>query len=378
MIPSKSRKVNPIHVIIRLMCLGFFLLITVRCQASPVEGNNISDVNLPPTLSQTPTAILFDLPNPTSTIRIQSVAPTMTAIATSIATVMPSLTPTQSPTHVPTATRQLLFQDQIAVLSTENRNLGFIDHGTIEIVDLLSQERISIFEFASGFDWSPDGERLVFYAFNQNTAAYEIYIVNHDGTNLTKLDPDLVGEAHREGPDWSPDGTKIAFFQPEAGEHLIHIMDADGGNIHFLVKGVWPSWSPDGSQIAFMRIVGFRAAGDIFSVDIDGSNVRQLTEGIYAGQPVWSPNGKFIAFYADNDENGNNGLYVYDVEAAQTEFIVPVSGWIPISAPSWSSDSSQIIFAQNGNLFAIQLSNLQVTPLNLPEGYYFWGALRPN
>ncbi len=57
------------------------------------------------------------------------------------------------------------------------------------------------------------------------------------------------------GPTWSPDGEQIAFVSDRDGDLDIYTMDPDGQNVRQLTdmnsNDVAPDWSPDGTQIAF-------------------------------------------------------------------------------------------------------------------------------
>ena len=69
----------------------------------------------------------------------------------------------------------------------------------------------------------------------------------------------------------------------------------------------YPSISPDGRSVAFSY------KGDIYIVDSQGGNVKQLTTNTsYDYTPVWSPDGKTIAF--SSDRNGNFDIYVISPE----------------------------------------------------------------
>jgi TolB protein len=81
----------------------------------------------------------------------------------------------------------------------------------------------------------------------------------------------------------------------------IHLAKADGSQDVQLTdpirSGGSPAWSPDGKRIAFDEF-GDQARQQIFVMDANGYNVRQLTDSPNwsCGHPAWSPDGKQIAF----------------------------------------------------------------------------------
>lgn len=139
--------------------------------------------------------------------------------------------------------------------------------------------------------WSPDNNRLVFSSWRNYEADAELYLVNRDGSGLTRLteseDEDDVT------PVWSPDGTTIAFASSKAGAPAdIYAMDVDGSNLRQLTtdpaEDRYPSWSPDGKQIAFQS----RRDGnwEIYVMNSDGSGQTRLTDDPAEDQwPFWSP-----------------------------------------------------------------------------------------
>ena len=96
----------------------------------------------------------------------------------------------------------------------------------------------------------------------------------------------------------------------------------------------YPSISPDGSKIAFAY------KGDIFCVDVNGGEARQLTTNpAYDYKPVWSPDGSKIAF-ASNREGGFD-VYVMDARGGEPRRLTTNSaGEIPVT---WS-DNNHIVF----------------------------------
>jgi Tol biopolymer transport system component len=147
-------------------------------------------------------------------------------------------------------------------------------------------------------------------AFASYPTGWEIYIMNQDGSGLSRLTNNTVNDYD---PAWSPNGTKIAFSSRRDGNDEIYVMNRDGSDQTRLTDDpAWdqdPDWSPNGTRIAFEST---RDGGrtQIFVMDADGSNVTRLTlpsDG-WDINPSWSPNGTKIAFTSSRDGYYNMGI----------------------------------------------------------------------
>jgi TolB protein len=108
-----------------------------------------------------------------------------------------------------------------------------------------------------------------------------------------------------------------------------------------LIREGAPSWSPDGTQIAFYAERNDQPA-DLFVMNADGSNVRQLTHTPAAeGYPSWSPDGRLIAFEAD-DASGNFDIYVMNADGSGTRRLTQDPR--RDVGPAWSPDGKKIAF----------------------------------
>lgn len=155
--------------------------------------------------------------------------------------------------------------------------------------------------------WSPDGRWIAF-----DTSGYgDIYKVRPNGTGQTEL---FAGHGINEGwsPAWSPDGRWIAFVVDRRHGSEIWVMRADGSDKHRLHTDTTAvdqslAWSHDGRLLAFVRSPA-TDRGSIAVIRTDGSNVRTLTRGTPAWNPVWLPNDAGIAYLTTTPlANGNLG-----------------------------------------------------------------------
>ena len=139
-------------------------------------------------------------------------------------------------------------------------------------------------------------------------------------------------------PDWSPDGSTIAYVRRTPGSSIreLWLVQPDGSQRRQLTKldGVAqaPAWSPDGERIAYSADLG-ESRFDIYSIGTDGKDARLLTSGEDAFEPAWSPDGKTISFF----EAG--AIVSLDIETGEETSLTDAEN--NDSSPTWKPPTSK-------------------------------------
>jgi Tol biopolymer transport system component len=145
-------------------------------------------------------------------------------------------------------------------------------------------------------------------------------------------------------------GGSIAFVSTRDGDGEIYIMDLDGSNLRQLTSNRswdgYPSWSPDGAQIAYYTYLTNKH-WVIMVMDANGNNARQLTDSPGCnGGPHWSPDGTRIAYASDQDCTAERReIVVIDADGSNPRNLTQNEA--DDMSASWSPDNQQITFSSN-------------------------------
>jgi WD40 repeat protein len=183
--------------------------------------------------------------------------------------------------------------------------------------------------------WSPDGGWLAYAA--DAPGGSTIHLVRPDGS-----DDHVVSNviAHRDyfSAVFSPDGSRIVYDAGTDVGFAIFSMDVDGTHVRQLTTGRQdynPSWSPDGTKILFTRQEG-PMESDIFLMNADGSNATRLTKGSEGDtnlDGVFSPDGTRIAYIA-GVTGGSGSVVVMNPDGTNPTVVAHVDAvgldWQPI------------------------------------------------
>jgi Tol biopolymer transport system component/imidazolonepropionase-like amidohydrolase len=105
-----------------------------------------------------------------------------------------------------------------------------------------------------------------------------------------------------------------------------------------------PVWSPDGRWIAFF---GYRDGGyDLWAIAPDGSNQHKLTAGPFDDrEPAWSHDGTRIAFASDRGSPLGSSYSVWILDVASGEVRRVTNNPAENRMPTWSPDDKEIAFS---------------------------------
>lgn len=198
---------------------------------------------------------------------------------------------------------------------------------------------------------------------------YDIYTAKPDGSDVKRLTntPGYDAEA-----TISRDGKKIVFTSLRSGDPEIYIMDVSGKNVKQLTHETGydggPFFSPDGKKIVYraahpendkekadykelIKTSQLRPTRlEIFVMDADGSNKRQLTNNGAANfAPFFHPDGRRIIFASNmEDPRGRNfDLYLIHADGTGLERVTYHPEFD--SFPMWTSDGKKLVWASNRN-----------------------------
>jgi hypothetical protein len=146
-----------------------------------------------------------------------------------------------------------------------------------------------------------------------NPGKFQLYAVDRSNlTQLTKLTPDTTSASD---PAFSPDGSRIAFVSQRDGNAEIYIMNADGTGSTRITNDPQPdgrpAFTPDGQSLVFHS---GRTAGkqQIWTVNLDGIGLTQLTRDSVNSSPTVSPDGQTIAYVSTRNKDTDIWLMARD------------------------------------------------------------------
>lgn len=210
------------------------------------------------------------------------------------------------------------------------------------------QKRLTANPAADAFpSFSANGKKIVFisdrrhkpYRGTSVCCASNLFRMKTDGTHLRLLSrKDTWGRA-----TWSPKGGEIVFVaqanHAQGGGFQLFSIRPDGTHVRLLTRGhgghpgsfnnFSPDFSPNGKRIVVHRRT-FPGGFHVWVMRADGSHRRRLTRRHNQVDPVFSPNGKMIAYTEYPSASGSEEIKVMRTDGSHRRKAIPVG-----SSPSW-------------------------------------------
>jgi dipeptidyl aminopeptidase/acylaminoacyl peptidase len=280
-------------------------------------------------------------------------------------------------------------------LSPDGQRIAYLSHGQVWVVAVDGGDPIQLTNDPAGPgdprgatdhhpQWNPNGKWILYESGRKGFN--ELYVVSEDGkalnlvaaTEIYKGKDTIANPAPDRGdavssdrfdprPLWSPDGTRISYTERSreffSGKLKVLPFDQKTGSVAgsaldiYVAKndpgGAWAvntaAWSPDSRTLAV--ILQETHWDKIWLIPSTGGSPKELTFGPGEDEePVYSPDGKWIAFESNRDLPEQRHIWVVPSSGGKPHRLSALDGIE--SGPRWNSDSQSIEFQWRSTLGA--------------------------
>jgi Tol biopolymer transport system component len=267
------------------------------------------------------------------------------------------------------------------VPSREGQNGIFVMNSDLTGGKLLTSEPTAQL---TPYSWSPNGKSFAFFATRRDDARlikqysipyhYPLYLIDSGGFNQRRLfnytvssfkwSPDsrqLLYTSAYEDPEHADQDVQTGKKVPMSGIYLYNLQTGEQKRLSELGKNCSGDWAPDGTRIALS--FGTDQSSDIYVVSLDGKIKRALTDSQSINtKPVWSPDGKSIA-YVSSDSPGakesSAGIYVINADGSGKRQVSEVPGY----EVAWSPDGKALLIQSAAELILAGADGSQTSSL---------------
>jgi len=191
---------------------------------------------------------------------------------------------------------------------------------------------------------SPQGDKIVFTSFREETGDLNLYTMDLDGGNLKQI---TTEKGYQGGAFFSPDGSQIVFrgsafmsdeeieeYKELLGKDMVQptrmeifVVDSDGSNLRQVTQLGGANWAPffhpSGEKIIFSSNHHSERGHpfNLFMINVDGTGLEQITFGeTFESFPMFSHDGKHLVFSSSrNNEEGTRDINVFIAEWQEGE-----------------------------------------------------------
>ena len=217
--------------------------------------------------------------------------------------------------------------------------------GALGAALLLSAIMLALAATSADAAFPGEDGKIAFSKYNDRQGVSGVFAIAPEGATQTRLGPE-----DSYSPSWSDDGEQVVFVASSGESEMeysedIYVMNADGSNVRQVTDTrayeSSPSFFPDGETIAFARYSN-RNGSDIFTIKLDGSGITKLTDdpGFYEESVAISPDGQRIDFsrYGRSSE-----IFVMDADGTNPVNVTK-TGRVDEFEMDWSPDGKKIAF----------------------------------
>jgi Tol biopolymer transport system component len=245
-----------------------------------------------------------------------------------------------------------------------------------------------------GAHWNHDGTKIVYVSDSahrssldiENSALpqYDIYVMNADGSNKTRVTFSSPGDVNADPSFSFIEPSKILYIHSEgfSGNFDLYMMDADGSEKTLVFEHTDeilaihdPMFSPDGTRVIFEAKIREDSHKNpiynLFSISADGSDLQQITQddGESDIMPKYSPDGKKICYFTYKWKNGDHTTEIRVANSDGSDETVISDfpweehpGWVPNSEGSPAFCSNLLIVVKENE----QISNANLIQVKNP------------
>jgi dipeptidyl aminopeptidase/acylaminoacyl peptidase len=217
----------------------------------------------------------------------------------------------------------------------------------------LSIEKLYMTRQVGRSDWSPDGKQIVFVS--NLSGRNNLWVVPAESGWPTQL---TVSDQRQSAPAWCPDGKWIAYQSDYDGDEQwdIFIVSPKNGQVVNLtntreIAEEDPTWSPDGRYLAYIVKPKTSSVFEIDIYDMVMRKVQHLTTATPKDKmntgPVWSKDGKWIAFNQHQAKGTDSNIFVAEVATGKSTLLTEHEGEQIYSVDGFSPDGKKLLITSN-------------------------------